>query len=125
MYSVTVRGHVMIAHSLPRKFFGPAARMHGATFVIDAEFRAQSLDEHNVVLDIGMAMTALQEVTDSLGYRNLDDDSRFGGALTTTEFLAHWIHGEIAQRVRPKFRGALRVTLHESHVASGSYEGPV
>jgi 6-pyruvoyltetrahydropterin/6-carboxytetrahydropterin synthase len=125
MHSVTVRGHVMIAHSLPRKFFGPAARMHGATYVIDAEFRAQSLDEHNVVLDIGMAMAALEEVTDSLGYRNLDEDSRFGGALTTTEFLAHWIHGQIAERVRSKFRGTLKVTLHESHVASGAYEGPV
>lgn len=125
MYSVTVRSHVMIAHSLPKKFFGPAARLHGATYVIDAEFRSPALDEHNVVLDIGMATRVLEEVAASLSYRNLDDDARFGGALTTTEFLARWIHGEVAQHIGAAFHGTLKVTLHESHVASAAYEGPV
>jgi len=125
MYSVTVRSHVMIAHSLPRKFFGPAARLHGATYVIDAEFRAPALDEHNVVLDIGAATRVLEEVAASLSYRNLDEDARFDGALTTTEFLARWIHGEIAGHLRASFRGTLKVTLHESHVASAAYEAAV
>jgi len=115
----------MIAHSLPRKFFGPAARLHGATYVIDAEFRAPALDEHNVVLDIGAATRVLEEVAASLSYRNLDEDARFDGALTTTEFLARWIHGEIAGHLRASFRGTLKVTLHESHVASAAYEAAV
>ena len=115
----------MIAHSLPGTFFGPAAQLHGATYVIDASFRSETLDEHNVVIDIGMATRVLEEVAASLGYRNLDDDPRFGGALTTTEFLAHWIHGQVASQVGGTFRGTLQITLHESHVASAAYEGPV
>ena len=115
----------MIAHSLPRKFFGPAAGLHGATYVIDAEFRSEALDENNVVIDIGTATKVLEDVAASLSYRNLDDDDRFGGALTTTEFLASWIHREIAHQIGAAFEGTLKITLHESHVASAAYEGPV
>ncbi len=127
MYSVSVRSHVMIAHSLPDGFFGPAARLHGATYVIDAEFRRARLDAHNVVIDIGLAGRILEEVTAALSYRNLDEDPRFAGALTTTEHLARFVHGEIARRVAAAadFRGALKVTLHESHVAWAAFEGPV
>jgi 6-pyruvoyltetrahydropterin/6-carboxytetrahydropterin synthase len=121
MYSVTVRSHIMIAHSLPGDFFGPAAQLHGATYVIDAEFRRAELDAHNVVIDIGAAASALDEVARSLSYRSLDDDPRFAGQLTTTEFLARFVHDELASRLQ--FDGTIKVTLHESHVASASYEG--
>jgi len=122
MYSVTVRSHIMIAHSLPGEFFGPAAAMHGATYVIDAEFRSEALDPHNVVVDIGAATSVLEEVARSLSYKNLDEDERFRGVLTTTEFLARFIHDEVMKRM--DFRGSLKITLHESHVAAASYEGP-
>jgi 6-pyruvoyl-tetrahydropterin synthase len=125
MYSVCVRSHMMIAHSLPAAFFGPAAHLHGATYVVDAEFRCARLDRHNVVVDIGLASRVLDEVTASLGYRNLDDDPRFTGTLTTTEHLAHFVHGEIARRMAAEFSGTLRVMLHESHVAWAAFEGPV
>jgi len=123
MYSVTVRSHIMIAHSLPGEFFGPAANMHGATFVIDAEFRRAALDPHNVVIDIGAATSILGEIAASLSYRNLDDDPRFAGQLTTTELLARFIHDQLAEKLGDRFHGTIKVTLHESHVASASYEG--
>ncbi|HEX3555390.1 MAG TPA: 6-carboxytetrahydropterin synthase [Thermoanaerobaculia bacterium] len=125
MYSVNVRSHVMIAHSLPAEVFGPAARLHGATYVVDAEFRRAELDAFNVVIDIGLASRVLGEVTAALGYRNLDEDPRFAAALTTTEYLARFLHGEIARRVAADFAGVLKVTLHESHVAWAAFEGPV
>lgn len=125
MYSLTVRSHILIAHSLPRDTFGPAAGLHGATYVIDAEFRRAELDSDNIVMDIGRATEILEEVASSLNYRNLDDDPRFAGSLTTTEFLAHFIHGEIADRLADAFRGELEVTLAESHVARASYRGPI
>ncbi|SRR5260221_12096574 len=123
MYSVKVRSHIMIAHSLPGEFFGPAARKHGATYVIDAELSRAELDSHNVVIDIGLALRLLEEVTGSLSYRDLDDDPRFAGRLTTTEMLARFIHDELRQRLGDAFDGMIRITLHESHVAAASYEG--
>ena len=123
MYSVTVRSHIMIAHSLPGEFFGPAAKKHGATYVIDAEFFRGQLDAHNVVIDIGLALRILDEISGSLSYRDLDDDPRFVGKLTTTEFLARFVHDELRTRLGSAFDGTIKITLHESHVASAAYEG--
>jgi 6-pyruvoyl-tetrahydropterin synthase len=130
MYSVTVRDHVMIAHSFRGEVFGPAQRLHGATYVVDVELRRPELDSHGLVVDIGLAGQALREVLGELSYRNLDDDPAFAGVNTTTEFLARVVFDRMAARVRagdlgPAAAGlsAMRVTLHESHVAAGSYEG--
>ena len=124
MFTVKVRGHIMIAHSLPDEFFGPAANMHGATYVVDAEFRSAELNEHNVVIDIGKAHDVLNDVLGELNYKNLDDKPEFKEMLTTTEFLAKWIHAQIASRCG-FFDGSLKVTLGESHVAWASYEGAI
>jgi 6-pyruvoyltetrahydropterin/6-carboxytetrahydropterin synthase len=124
MYSVTVRHHIMIAHSLPRPYFGPAAGLHGATFVIDAELRSVELNEHNVVIDIGHAHHVLGEVVSELNYKNLDDYPPMAGALTTTEYLARSIHEQVTKRLQG-FRGILKITLHESHVASAAYEAEI
>lgn len=124
-FRVAVRDHVMIAHSLRGAVFGPAQRLHGATYEVTAEFASERLDADGIVLDIGFALRALGDVLEPLRYRNLDDLDAFAGANTTTEFLARWLHGQIAQRVTPAFRGALRVTLDESRVASASFEGAV
>jgi 6-pyruvoyl-tetrahydropterin synthase len=130
MYSVTVRDHVMIAHSFRGEVFGPAQRLHGATYVVDVELRRPELDSHGLVVDIGLAGQALRGVLGELSYRNLDDDPAFAGVNTTTEFLARVVFDRMAARVRagdlgPAAAGlsAMRVTLHESHVAAGSYEG--
>ncbi len=125
MYSVIVRDHIMIAHSLPDPFFGPASQMHGATYVVDAEFKAKELNEHNVVIDIGEAQRVLSEVLGALNYKNLDGESQFEGKLTTTEFLANYIHSRIAAVMHRTFRGMLKITLGESHVAWASYESEV
>jgi 6-pyruvoyltetrahydropterin/6-carboxytetrahydropterin synthase len=125
MYTVTVRTHMMIAHSLPDPFFGPAAKMHGATYVIDLEFSSASLNPQNVVIDIGFADEAAREIVGSLNYKNLDELPVFKGVLTTTEFLARHIHDRMAARLAGQFSGGLKVTLHESHVASAGYGGPV
>ena len=125
MYSVTVRGHIMIAHSLPHPFFGPAAGLHGATYVVDAEFKSATLDEHNVVIDIGAAHDALNGILGALNYKNLDDLEVFAGKLSTTEFIARHIHDELAKAVSGHFKGGIKITLGESHVAWASYEGPV
>lgn len=125
MYTVTVRSHILIAHSLPGEFFGPAQRLHGATFVIDAEFARAELDAHNVVLDIGLASRVLAEVADSLNYRNLDELEAFDSEITTAEFLARHLHDAVRKRLGEDFDGRLKITLHESHVASASYEGEV
>lgn len=121
MYTVGVRRHVMIAHSLPDEFFGPAAALHGATYVVDVEFSSESLNAKSVVVDIGAANERLEQVLKSLNFHNLDDDPRFDGKLTTTEVLAAHIHGELARTFEGEFRGELMVTLHESHVAWASY----
>ena len=130
MYSVTVRDHVMIAHSFRGEVFGPAQRLHGATYVVDVELRRPDLDSHGLVVDIGLAGQALRGVLGDLSYRNLDEDPAFPGVNTTTEFLARVVFDRMAARVRAGDLGpgaaglrAMRVTLHESHVAAGSYEG--
>jgi len=125
MFSVAVKSHIMIAHSFRGDVFGPAQRLHGATFVITTEYRASHLDPDGIVIDIGKAQAILDEVLEPLRYRNLDDLPELAGRNTTTEFLAQYIHRLVAERVSPFFGGALRVVLEESHVAWGSYEGPV
>lgn len=129
MFSVTVRDHMMIAHSLTGEVFGPAQRLHGATYVVDATFRRAQLDPDGVVVDIGRAAAELGEVLGELGYRNLDDDADLAGTNTTTEALAQVVADRLAARVRSGALGAgarelaaIAVTLHESHVAWASYE---
>ena len=132
MYSVSVRDHVMIAHSLKGEVFGPARRLHGATYVIDAEFRRATLDADGLVIDIGQATALLRAALAGLDYRNLDDEPDFAGRNTTTEMLA----GEIFERIAGGLRAAgldpaaggpesLKVTLQESHVARASFEAPL
>jgi glycosyltransferase involved in cell wall biosynthesis len=125
LYIVRVRDHTMIAHSLPDPFFGPAANLHGATFVVDAEFRARRLNALNIVIDIGMAQQCLRKVLKSMDFSNLDGEARFAGQLTTTEFLAKYIHNELSRLLAGEFQGELKVTLNESHISSAGYEGPV
>ncbi len=125
MFRVGVRDHIMIAHSLPSPTFGPAQGVHGATYVIDVVFSRPDLDEDNIVIDIAKAHDILKEVIGALNYKNLDDEERFKGHITTTEFLARHIHQEIGTRIKDFFAGELRVTLNESHVAWASFEGPV
>ena len=130
MHSVCVRDHFMIAHSLKGEVFGPAQRLHGATYVVDAEFHRAELDADGVVVDIGRASEGLKEMLAELNYRNLDEDDTLSGNNTTTEFLAYVIFQRMAARVRDGALGAsalslssLRVTLHESNVAWAAYEG--
>src|ERR671932_2769812 len=132
VFSVTVRDHMMIAHSLRGEVFGPAQRLHGATYVVDATFRRASLDADGIVVDIGRATEALRRVVGELGYRNLDDEADFAGMNTTTEALARVVADRLADRARAGALGdgareldGLVVTLHESHVASASYERPL
>jgi 6-pyruvoyl-tetrahydropterin synthase len=129
VFSVTIRDHMMIAHSLQGEVFGPAQRLHGATYVVDATFRRATLDADGVVVDIGRAGELLREVLAELGYRNLDDEAELAGMNTTTEALARVISDRLAERVRAGALGdaareldGLVVTLHESHVAWASYE---
>jgi len=129
VFSVTVRDHMMIAHSFRGEVFGPAQRLHGATFVVDATFRGETLDADNIVVDIGRATEELHQVVSALSYRNLDDEPDFAGVTTTTEVLARVIADRLAERVHGgAFGEAARnlagivVTLHESHVAWASYE---
>jgi len=132
MYSVCVRGHVMIAHSFRGELFGPAQRLHGATYLVDAEFRAPELCAEGVVVDIGRASQALTSILDELNFRNLDDDPAFENRNTTTEFLSRTIFERMAARIAAGELGpgserlaVLRVTLHESHIAWAAYEGPL
>lgn len=129
MFSVTVRDHMMVAHSFRGEVFGPAQRLHGATFVVDATFRRAELDADGIVVDIGLASRALSEVVGELNYRNLDEMPEFAGVNTTTEVLARWIADRLAQRIHDGALGegarelaGITVTLHESHVAWASYE---
>ncbi|MFE7845728.1 6-pyruvoyl tetrahydropterin synthase family protein [Microbacterium sp. NPDC057407] len=126
-YSLTVRDHMMTAHSLRGEAFGPAQRLHGATYVVDATFRAGALSHDGVVVDIGRAAHALRSILSSLSYRNLDDEPAFAGVNTTTERLCGWVAERLADTVRSGGLGAadlsaIEVTLHESHVAWASYE---
>jgi 6-pyruvoyl-tetrahydropterin synthase len=129
MFSVTVRDHMMIAHSFRGEVFGPAQRLHGATYVVDATFRRAHLDPDNIVVDIGRASEELHAVLAELTYRNLDDESAFAGINTSTEALAQVVADRLAERVHAGALGdsareldGLIVTLHESHVAWASYE---
>jgi 6-pyruvoyl-tetrahydropterin synthase len=129
VFSVTVRDHIMIAHSFRGEIFGPAQRLHGATFVVDATFRRTELDADDLVVDIGLAMRELSAVLAGLNYRNLDDDPDLAGRNTTTELLARVIADRLAERVHTGALGdgardlaGITVTLHESHVAWASYE---
>ena len=132
MYSLNVRDHFMIAHSFEGEVFGPAQRLHGATYVVDATFRRRELDDDGLVVDIGLAGRRLGVVLAELNYRNLDEEPKFAGRNTSTELLARHIFDQLAQAARegqlgPGARGlaSICVTLRESHVAWGSYEGPV
>ena len=132
MFSVTVRDHMMIAHSFRGEVFGPAQHLHGATYVVDATFRRTALDDDNIVVDIGRAADQLRTVVCALSYHNLDDDPSFAGINTTTELLAQVVADRLAERIHAGSLGAsaqgltaIAVTLHESHVASASYERPL
>ena len=132
MFSVTVRNHMMIAHSFRGDVFGPAQRLHGATFVVDATFRRADLDADDIVVDIGRAAVALNAVVGELNYRNLDDEAAFAGMNTSTEVLARVIADRLAERVHSGALGngaqglaGITVTLHESHIAWASYERPL
>jgi 6-pyruvoyl-tetrahydropterin synthase len=132
MYAVEVRDHIMIAHSFRGELFGPAQRLHGATFVVDVAFFREQLTQDNVVVDIGRAHDALKATLGPLNYRNLDDIEGFAGQQTTTEFLSRHIFDALAAAARngdlgPGGEGVsrIRVTLHESHVARAWFEGPV
>ena len=132
MYSVTVRDHVMIAHSLKGQVFGPAQRLHGATYVVDVELKRQDLGADGIVVDIGRAAEALRRVLAELNYRNLDEVPAFAGRNTTTEVLARVVFDGLVAAMRRGDLGPgaaaleqIRVTLHESHIASASFEDRV
>jgi 6-pyruvoyl-tetrahydropterin synthase len=132
MFSVTVRDHMMIAHSFHGEVFGPAQRLHGATYVVDATFTRNVLDDDNVVVDIGRASEEVHTIIGELSYHNLDDDPSFAGINTTTEALAQVVADRLAERIHAGAFGesaqeltGIIVTLHESHIASASYERPL
>ncbi|MEU6322501.1 6-carboxytetrahydropterin synthase [Streptomyces sp. NPDC047009] len=129
MFSITVRDHLMIAHSFRGEVFGPAQRLHGATFLVDATFRRAELDDDNIVVDIGLATQELGAVVSELNYRNLDDEPDFANINTSTEYLAKVIADRLAERIHKGALGEsargierIAVTLHESHIAWASYE---
>lgn len=132
MYAVSVRDHFMIAHSFRGEVFGPAQRLHGATYVVDLEFRRPELDADGIVVDIGLATQLLHAVLGELNFRNLDEVPEFSGRNTTTEFLAKVVFDRVAARRQAGELGAhagglvgMKVTLNESHAAWASYEGPL
>jgi len=129
LFSITVRDHLMIAHSFTGEVFGPAQRLHGATFLVDATFRRAELDDDNIVVDIGLATRELGDVVSALNYRNLDNEPDFANTNTSTEFLAKVVADRLADRVHAGALGegarglaGITVTLHESHIAWASYE---
>ncbi|MEU7874113.1 6-carboxytetrahydropterin synthase [Dactylosporangium sp. NPDC049140] len=129
MYSLTVRDHMMIAHSFQGEVFGPAQRLHGATYVVDVTFSRRELDADNLVVDIGLAAQELKDVLGALNYRNLDEEPEFSGVNTSTEMLAAVVADRLAARVAAGALGGggtglerLAVTLRESHVAWATYE---
>ncbi|CBG68735.1 conserved hypothetical protein [Streptomyces scabiei 87.22] len=129
LFSITVRDHIMIAHSFRGEVFGPAQRLHGATFLVDATFRRAELDDDNIVVDIGLATQELGAVVSELNYRNLDNEPAFAHTNTSTEFLAKVIADRLAERIHKGALGenakgiaGIQVTLHESHIAWASYE---
>jgi 6-pyruvoyl-tetrahydropterin synthase len=132
MFSLTVCDHILIAHSFRGAAFGPAQRLHGATLAVEAEFRADKLDDLKLLIDIGLARVELRRVLDALDYTNLDDNPAFAGINTTTEFVAQHIHGKLAEachegRMGPHGRAlsAIKVLIRESPVAWAAFEGPI
>lgn len=132
MFSVMVRDHVMIAHSFKGEVFGPAQRLHGATYLVDVEFRRPSLDADGIVVDIGRALESLHRVLAELNFRNLDEVPEFAGRNTTTEFLAQVVFTRLVDAIGRGDLGpgagaveSMKVTLHESHVAAASFEGRI
>ena len=130
MFRLTVRDRIMIAHSFKGEVFGPAQGVHGATFVVEAEFRAQAMDEDNLVVDIGLAHEALHRILAVVNYKHLDEMEIFAGQNTTTEFLAHWIWSQMAAEIRAGKLGkhvisGLLINLRESDIAWASYEAPL
>ena len=130
MYTVRVRDHFMIAHSFRGDVFGPAQKLHGATYVVDVEFRSPALDDNGIVVDIGLATEAVHKILGELNYRNLDEEPALKGKNTTTEVLARTVFDRVAAAIGRDELGkgartieSVRVTLNESHVASASYEG--
>jgi len=130
MFALTVRDHVMIAHSFQGEVFGPAQKLHGATYVVDVEFQSEDLDADGLVVDIGLASEALKTLLMDYNYRNLDDVSSLSGKNTTTEYMAKVIFDGMAERIKAGDVGpggarlsGLKVTLHESHIAWASYQG--
>ena len=129
MYTVRVRDHFMIAHSFKGDVYGPAQRLHGATYVVDVEFQREELDEDGLVVDIGRASHALNAVLSELNYRNLDDDPDFEGKNTSSEFMARVVFDRMVKKIAEgslgsgaKSLASMKVTLNESHVASASYQ---
>jgi 6-pyruvoyl-tetrahydropterin synthase len=132
MFAVEIRDHVMIAHSLPGEVFGPAQKLHGATYVVDVCFQRPELDAHDIVVDIGLASNVLKGVLAEINFANLDTHPAFAGRRSTTEAVARWIHGQLVAALRDRRLGPsahgitrIKVTLHESHVARASYEADV
>ena len=131
MFTVSVRDHFMIAHSFEGQVFGPAQKLHGATYVVDAEFHREELDPDGIVVDIGRACTALGEVLQQVNYRNLDDMPEFAGQNTTTEFMARWIYDRLRSPLKSGSLGpgaeavsAIKVEIAESDIAWAGFEGP-
>jgi 6-pyruvoyl-tetrahydropterin synthase len=132
VYSVTVRDHVMIAHSFKGDVFGPARRLHGATYVVDVEFRRPDVDADGIVVDIGRAADAVKRILGDVNFRNLDDVPEFQGRNTTTEFMARYVFDRVVAAIHRGDLGpgasaiaGVKITLHESHVAWASFEGSV
>ena len=132
MFSVTIRDHLMIAHSLTGEVFGPAQRLHGATYLVDATFRREQLDADGIVVDIGLASTVLHTILADYNYRNLDEERAFAGRNSTTEVLAQVLADRLAEQVHAGALGdgaravsTIGITLHESHVAWAGYERPL
>jgi len=133
MFALTVRDHIMVAHSFRGEIFGPAQKLHGATFIVDLELRRQALDADGLIADIGALTQLLHQVLEPLNYRNLDEVPEFKGKNTTTEFLAVTIYERVRSRILEGALGpdmgrgfhSLRVSLGESHVAWASFDGPV
>lgn len=132
MFSLTVRDHIMIAHSFTGELFGPAQKVHGATYVVDVTFERPELDSNDLVVDIGLASTVLKDVLGEFNMKNLDELAGFKGRNTTTEFMAKVVHDRMADEIRSGRLGesargiaSLNVTLAESHIAWASYRGAV
>lgn len=123
MYSVKVRSHIMIAHSFKNEIFGPAQKLHGATYIVDVTFFSEKLNPQNIVIDIALAHEVLDRILKPLNYQNLDELQQFKGVLTTTEFLCKYIHDQVKSELQSVFSGKINVTLGESHVAWATYEG--